>query len=170
MIMKYTILFTALLSVTGCAGIGGSDKPTRPSGSDARASCAVQSGTVLEVIDVTLEGPRAESQAIGAAIGGYAGSVATRGGGDLARLGGSVAGAAAGAVVGGTVNDLALTRPGTELVIAVSGSTVSIVQETDRRAEFQPGDQVWVIGLNEQYRHRNTRCDSGVRVLPQGKP
>jgi hypothetical protein len=66
-------------------------------------------------------------------------------------------------VVGDQVADVALDRDGIELVVNVNGRTVSVAQETDGNVDYQPGDSVWVIGSNSP----RSRCESGVRVLPQ---
>lgn len=157
------LLIVALLSGTvACAATD--DRPTHPSGRDARTGCPVHTGVVLDVIQVTLEGETNTARGIGGALGGYAGNQATKNSGSLERLGGSLAGAVAGVALGDVVSNVVLDRSGTELIIDVGGEALSVLQQTDSDVQFQTGDAVWVIGHNAQ---RRNACKNGIRVLPK---
>jgi outer membrane lipoprotein SlyB len=161
--MKKIIILTAAV-LAGCAG--GSLKPTVPGSEVGRTACPVTSGTVLQVVNVTIQGQTEIAQAGGAAVGGYVGNRALKESGDVAQVLGTVAGAAVGSVAGDAAGKTFLSRGGTELLITVNGSTVSLVQETDRNQPFKVGDSVWIIGeWNNTRSHSRDRCAGGLRAI-----
>lgn len=161
------------MSLQACAGtpVGGSDKPTVPSGGDARKACPTTQGTVLATTDVIIQGNVQAAQGVGAAVGGYAGHEAA-GDNDIAKVLGAVAGAALGTYTGDAVGNATLNKSGQELVVLIGNTSYTILQETDSRMSFSTGDTVWVIGdLSNRYsynRSTNTRCSNGIRVIKKG--
>jgi outer membrane lipoprotein SlyB len=162
------ITFGACLILTACAG--GSLKPTVPGQSDGRKACPTTEGTIIDIIDVTIEGPTEIAQGTGAAFGAYVGNRAAKDESDVVEALATGIGAVAGSMAGDAASKTVMSRAGVELMVYVGGTTHSIVQETDARQPYGVGDDVWVVGnLNPvtQSRYSNTQssCKSGIRVL-----
>lgn len=167
--MDVNKLFATLLmaaSTSACAG--GSLKPTVPDSGDARKACPVAEGTVIQVTDVTIEGNIEAAQAVGAGIGGYAGNRATKKENELVQIAATVAGAVVGSMAGDAAGKTALNKDGQELIVVINGKAHSIIQQTDGRASFVVGDDVWVIGdLSGRNRSANQNCRNGIRAIPK---
>ena len=156
------------LILSACAG--GSLKPTVPGQSDGRKACPTSEGTIIDIIDVTIEGPTEVAQGTGAAIGGYTANRAAKNESEVVEIVATVAGAAVGSLAGDMVSKNVLSRDGQELMVYVEGVTHSIVQETDINQPYAVGQDVWVVGnlttkqLGSRY-NTTPQCQSGIRVL-----
>lgn len=148
--MKHLMMVLCLLT-TACAG--GSLKPTDVNRSQSAKIQAVQQGTIIDIYAVTLKGNTETAQATGAVLGGYAANRAVRNENEATQVVVTVAGAAIGSMVGDTVSDIALDRPGINLIIQLdTGKTVSVTQESDARTSFTVGDSVYVINNGKTIR------------------
>lgn len=163
--MRTIFLLSFLL--TGC--VGGSLKPTVPDSGDARNTCDVSSGVIIDLVNVEIERNIEAAQAGGAALGGYIANEATDGSNDIAQAVATVAGAATGSALGNMIGQQVLNRDGVELLVDVNGSVVSIVQQDDPSVTFQKGDAVWVVGATSRARYNSKKCASGTRVLPRSE-
>ena len=156
------------LIFTACAG--GSLKPTVPGQSDGRRACPTSEGTIIDIIDVTIEGNTQVAQGAGAALGGYTANRAARNESEVVEIVATVAGAAVGSMAGDLVSKNVLSRDGQELMVFVDGVTHSIVQESDVNQPYAVGQDVWVVGnltankLGSRY-NTTPSCTSGIRVL-----
>ena len=156
------------LILSACAG--GSLKPTVPSQSDGRKACPTSEGTIIDIIDVTIEGNTQVAQGAGAAIGGYTANRAAKNESEVVEIVATVAGAAVGSMAGDMVSKNVLSRDGQELMVYVNGVTHSIVQESDINQPYSVGQDVWVVGnltankLGSRY-NNTPSCTSGIRVL-----
>ena len=156
------------LILSACAG--GSLKPTVPSQSDGRKACPTSEGTIIDIIDVTIEGNTEVAQGAGAALGGYTANRAAKNESEVVEIVATVAGAAVGSVAGDMVSKNVLSRDGQELMVYVNGVTHSIVQESDINQPYAVGQDVWVVGnltankLGSRY-NNTPSCTSGIRVL-----
>ena len=166
------ITFGACLILTACAG--GSLKPTVPGQSDGRKACPTSEGVIIDIVDVTIEGPTEIAQGTGAAIGGYTANRAAQGESEVVEIVATVAGAAVGSIAGNMISNNVMSRDGQELMVYVNGTTHSIVQQTDVNQPYSVGDDVWVVGyltpqknnLGGRYNQSNkSQCKSGIRVL-----
>jgi outer membrane lipoprotein SlyB len=119
---------------------------------DAQRSWTVRDGTVVQVVEATIEG---QSGIIGTYGGGYVGHEVGRtiGSGTGSGIAGAV-GAVAGAVVGRQAEKTATQKKAWELLVEMSGSgeTLAIVQPADQN--FNEGEKVRVY----------TRSDGSARV------
>ena len=158
----------ACLILTACAG--GSLKPTVPGQSDGRKACPTSEGTIIDIIDVTIEGNTEVAQGAGAAIGGYTANRAAKNESEVVEIVATVAGAAVGSMAGDAISKNVLSRDGQELMVFVDGVTHSIVQESDVNQPYVVGQDVWVVGnltankLGSRY-NNTPSCTSGIRVL-----
>ena len=156
------------LILSACAG--GSLKPTVPSQSDGRKACPTSEGTIIDIIDVTIEGNTEVAQGAGAALGGYTANRAAKNESEVVEIVATVAGAAVGSMAGDMVSKNVLSRDGQELMVYVNGVTHSIVQESDINQPYSVGQDVWVVGnltankLGSRY-NNTPSCTSGIRVL-----
>lgn len=156
------------LILSACAG--GSLKPTVPSQSDGRKACPTSEGTIIDIIDVTIEGNTQVAQGAGAALGGYTANRAAKNESEVVEIVATVAGAAVGSMAGDMVSKNVLSRDGQELMVYVNGVTHSIVQESDINQPYSVGQDVWVVGnlttkqLGSRY-NTTPQCQSGIRVL-----
>ena len=156
------------LILSACAG--GSLKPTVPGQADGRKACPTSEGTIIDIIDVTIEGNTEVAQGAGAAIGGYTANRAAKNESEVVEIVATVAGAAVGSVAGDMVSKNVLSRDGQELMVYVNGVTHSIVQESDINQPYSVGQDVWVVGnltankLGSRY-NNTPSCTSGIRVL-----
>lgn len=119
-----------MLAVTGCASsYGGGQVSSSTVGEVAR----VREGTVVSVMPIQIQankGNKILGTAIGAAIGGIAGSQI--GGGKEENAVGAIAGATVGGVLGNEVAKGTNTRPGYEYTIRLTnGDLISINQGAD---------------------------------------
>ena len=157
------------LLIAGCAG--GSQKPTVPSRDDGRRACPTAEGTIIDLVEVTIEGPTEIAQGTGAALGAYTANRAAKNESEVVEVLATAAGAAVGSVAGDMVSKNVLSRDGVELMVYVNGVTHSIIQETDQRQPFAVGQNVWVVGHLQQDRswgnryNQTSSCASGIRVL-----
>ena len=166
--VRSIICIAVSLVISGCAG--GSLKPTVPSQSDGRKACPTSEGTIIDIIDVTIEGNTEVAQGAGAALGGYTANRAAKNESEVVEIVATVAGAAVGSVAGDMVSKNVLSRDGQELMVYVNGVTHSIVQESDINQPYSVGQDVWVVGnltankLGSRY-NNTPSCTSGIRVL-----
>jgi outer membrane lipoprotein SlyB len=131
-------LLTAL-TLGGCAsGLGSNDY----SRNQARTVQQVQTGVVVEVRNVNIEGTKTPiGLGAGAVVGGLAGSQLGRGNGSIA---GAVLGAVAGGFAGSAVEEGVTRQKGLEITIRLdSGRTIAVTQGADKY--FRPGDRVRVL-------------------------
>ena len=169
--VRFITVIIACLIISGCAG--GSQKPTVPNRDDGRKACPTTEGTIIDMVEVTIEGPTEIAQGTGAALGGYTANRAAKNESEVVEIIATAAGAAVGSVAGDMVSKNVLSRDGVELMVYVGGTTHSIIQETDARQPYAVGQDVWVVGnLNpvKQTRYSSTyntqaNCKSGIRVL-----
>ena len=162
-------LCCACVLIVGCAG--SSQKPTVPSRDDGRKACPTAEGTIIDIIEVTIEGPTEIAQGTGAALGAYTANRAAKNESEVVEVIATAAGAAVGSVAGDLASKNILSRDGVELMVYVNGVTHSIIQETDQRQPFAVGDNVWVVGHLQPDRswgnryNQTSTCASGIRVL-----
>lgn len=155
--------------IAGCAG--GSQKPTVPSRDDGRKACPTAEGTIIDLVEVTIEGPTEIAQGTGAALGAYTANRAAKNESEVVEIIATAAGAAVGSVAGDMASKNILSRDGVELMVYVNGVTHSIVQESDVNQPYAVGQDVWVVGHLQQDRswgnryNQTSRCASGIRVL-----
>ena len=149
------------LILSACAG--GSLKPTVPGQSDGRKACPTSEGIIIDIIDVTIEGPTEIAQGAGAAFGGYVGNRAAQDESDVVEALATGIGAVAGSIAGDLTSKTVMSKSGQELMVYVNGTTHSIVQQTDARQPYGVGDDVWVVGSLSGGNH--SKCKSGIRVL-----
>ena len=155
--------------IAGCAG--GSQKPTVPSRDDGRKACPTAEGTIIDIVEVTIEGPTEIAQGTGAAFGGYIGNRAAKDESDVVEAIATGAGAVLGSMAGDAAAKNIMSRDGVELMVFVNGVTHSIVQESDNRQPYAVGDNVWVVGHLQPDRswgnryNQTSSCASGIRVL-----
>lgn len=129
----------AALTLSGCAsGLGSNDY----SRNQARTVQQVQTGVVVEVRNVNIEGTKTPiGLGAGAVVGGLAGSQLGRGNGSIA---GAVLGAVAGGFAGSAVEEGVTRQKGLEITIRLdSGRTIAVTQGADEY--FRPGDRVRVL-------------------------
>lgn len=168
MVRFITAVCVSLL-IAGCAG--GSQKPTVPSRDDGRKACPTAEGTIIDLVEVTIEGPTEIAQGTGAALGGYTANRAAKNESEVVEIIATAAGAAVGSVAGDMVSKNVLSRDGVELMVYVNGVTHSIIQESDVNQPYQVGQDVWVVGNLVQDRswgnryNQTSSCASGIRVL-----
>lgn len=153
--LRTTSILLLALSLTACAG--GNLRPTDVRQTEARTPEAVQQGTVVQVIEVTLRSKTEVAQGVGAAVGGYTANRAAKNSHEALQALATVAGAAVGSVVGDSVSDLALDKPGLNLIIELdTGKIIAVSQQTDTGVSFRNGDRVYLIGSG-----------NNIRILPK---
>ena len=133
------VAMVATLALSGCAsGLGSSDY----SRSQARTVQEVQTGVVMNVRNVRIEGTKTPVGTVaGAAVGGLAGSQVGGGNGQIA---GAVLGAVLGGVAGSAVEEKTTSQNGVEITVRLdSGRTIAVTQGADE--QFRVGDRVRVI-------------------------
>ena len=162
-------LCCACVLIVGCAG--SSQKPTVPSRDDGRHACPTAEGTIIDLVEVTIEGPTEIAQGTGAALGAYTANRAAKNESEVVEIIATAAGAAVGSVAGDITSKNILSRDGVELMVYVNGVTHSIIQESDINQPFKVGQDVWVVGNLVQDRswgnryNQTSQCASGIRVL-----
>jgi outer membrane lipoprotein SlyB len=139
-LIKLLIILLSILMIAGC--------PASKSGSvysreQARQTQYVETGRVVEVREVLLEGTKSDVGSLGgAAIGGIAGS--NIGGGRGAAIA-TILGAIAGGVAGAMVEEGVTQKTALEIVVRLdSGRTIAVVQ-TEDEITFQPNEPVRVL-------------------------
>ena len=168
MVRFITVIIASVL-IAGCAG--GSQKPTVPSRDDGRKACPTSEGTIIDMVEVTIEGPTEIAQGTGAALGAYTANRAAKNESEVVEIIATAAGAAVGSVAGDMVSKNVMSRDGVELMVYVDGVTHSIIQEWDNRQPYLVGQDVWVVGNLTQDRswgnryNQTSQCASGIRVL-----
>jgi len=160
MVRSFACIAVSLV-ISGCAG--GSLKPTVPGQSDGRKACPTSEGVIIDIIDVTIEGPTEIAQGAGAAFGGYVGNRAAKDESDVVEALATGIGVVAGSMAGDLTSKTVMSKSGQELMIYVNGTTHSIVQQTDARQPYSVGDDVWVVGSLSGGNY--SQCKSGIRVL-----
>ena len=148
MIKKIHILILlSILALGGCATGGFS--PDVVSRDAAAKSQYVQSGVVVSVRNVTIEGDRDSGNLFGSILGAIVGS--NIGGEDDETTGevGAVVGTAVGSVVGQNVGESLSRKAGVEIIIKLDTNEreISIVQEMPEDVDysFREGDKVRIV-------------------------
>lgn len=139
LLRKVLLLLLVAMIAVGCASSRSGKAYSRD---EARRVQSVQSGTVLAVQKVVIEGTKTP---VGAAAGAVIGGVAGRGAGDTTgdRVRGA-AGAVVGGVVGAAAEEGLTRRAGLEITVRLdNGETISVVQEADQK--FSVNDRVRVL-------------------------
>lgn len=129
----------ATFALSGCAsGLGSADYER----GQARTVQEVQTGVVVAVRTVKIEGTKSPVGTLGgAAVGGLAGSEV---GGGRGQIAGAVIGAVLGGVAGSAVEEHATSQTGLEITVKLdSGRTIAITQGADQ--QFRIGDRVSVL-------------------------
>jgi outer membrane lipoprotein SlyB len=148
MIKKIHILILiSILALGGCATGGFS--PDVVSRDAAAKSQYVQSGVVVSVRNVTIEGDRDSGNLFGSILGAIVGSNIGGEDDDTTRQVGAVVGTAAGSVVGQNVGESLSRKAGVEIIIKLDTNEreISIVQEMpeDVNYSFRAGDKVRIV-------------------------
>ena len=148
MIKKIHILMLlSILALGGCATGGFS--PDVVSRDAAAKSQYVQSGVVVSVRNVTIEGDRDSGNLFGSILGAIVGSNIGGEDDDTTRQVGAVVGTAAGSVVGQNVGESLSRKAGVEIIIKLDTNEreISIVQEMPEDVDysFRAGDKVRIV-------------------------
>ena len=148
MIKKIHILILiSILALGGCATGGFS--PDVVSRDAAAKSQYVQSGVVVSVRNVTIEGDRDSGNLFGSILGAIVGSNIGGEDDDTTRQVGAVVGTAAGSVVGQNVGESLSRKAGVEIIIKLDTNEreISIVQEMPENVNysFRAGDEVRIV-------------------------
>ena len=148
MIKKIHILILlSILALGGCATGGFS--PDVVSRDAAAKSQYVQSGVVVSVRNVTIEGDRASGNLFGSILGAIVGSNIGGDDDETTREVGAVVGTAVGSVVGQNVGESLSRKAGIEIIIKLDTNEreISIVQEMPEDVDysFRAGDKVRIV-------------------------
>ena len=148
MIKKIHILILlSILALGGCATGGFS--PDVVSRDAAAKSQYVQSGVVVSVRNVTIEGDRDSGNLFGSILGAIVGSNIGGEDDETTREVGAVVGTAVGSVVGQNVGESLSRKAGVEIIIKLDTNEreISIVQEMpeDVYYSFRAGDKVRIV-------------------------
>ena len=148
MIKKIHILILlSILALGGCATGGFS--PDVVSRDAAAKSQYVQSGVVVSVRNVTIEGDRDSGNLFGSILGAIVGSNIGDEDDDTTREVGAVVGTAVGSVVGQNVGESLSRKAGVEIIIKLDTNEreISIVQEMPENVNysFRAGDKVRIV-------------------------
>ena len=148
MIKKIHILILlSILALGGCATGGFS--PDVVSRDAAAKSQYVQSGVVVSVRNVTIEGDRDSGNLFGSVLGAIVGSNIGGEDDETTREVGAVVGTAVGSVVGQNVGESLSRKAGVEIIIKLDTNEreISIVQEVpeDIDYSFRAGDKVRIV-------------------------
>ena len=141
------IVLLSLLALGGCATGGFS--PDVVSRDAAGKSQYVQSGTIVSIKKVTIEGDRESGNIFGSILGAIVGS--NIGGEDdqTTQEVGAVVGTAVGSVVGQEASERISRKEGLEIIVKLDSNEreISIVQElsTDPDYAFSVGDEVRIV-------------------------
>ena len=148
MIKKIHILILlSILALGGCATGGFS--PDVVSRDAAAKSQYVQSGVVVSVRNVTIEGDRDSGNLFGSILGAIVGSNIGGEDDETTREVGAVVGPAVGSVVGQNVGESLSRKAGVEIIIKLDTNEreISIVQEMPEDVDysFRAGDKVRIV-------------------------
>ena len=148
MIKKIHILILlSILALGGCATGGFS--PDVVSRDAAAKSQYVQSGVVVSVKNVTIEGDRDSGNLFGSILGAIVGSNIGGDDDETTREVGAVVGTAVGSVVGQNVGESLSRKAGVEIIIKLDTNEreISIVQEMPEDVDysFRAGDKVRIV-------------------------
>jgi len=148
MIKKIHILILlSILALGGCATGGFS--PDVVSRDAAATSQYVQSGVVVSVRNVTIEGDRGSGNLFGSILGAIVGSNIGGDDDETTREVGAVVGTAVGSVVGQNVGESLSRKAGVEIIIKLDTNEreISIVQEMPEDVDysFRAGDKVRIV-------------------------
>ena len=148
MIKKIHILILlSILALGGCATGGFS--PDVVSRDAAAKSQYVQSGVVVSVRNVTIEGDRAGGNLFGSVLGAIVGSNIGGEDDETTQQVGAVVGTAVGSVVGQNVGESLSRTAGVEIIIKLDTNEreISIVQEMPEDVDysFRAGDKVRIV-------------------------
>ena len=148
MIKKIHILILlSILALGGCATGGFS--PDVVSRDAAAKSQYVQSGVVVSVRNVTIEGDRDSGNLFGSILGAIVGSNIGGEDDETTREVGAVFGTAVGSVVGQNVGESLSRKAGVEIIIKLDTNEreISIVQEMPEDVDysFRAGDKVRIV-------------------------
>tara|TARA_B100000073_G_C23585504_1_gene514092 strand:- start:107 stop:589 length:483 start_codon:yes stop_codon:yes gene_type:complete len=148
MIKKIHILILlSILALGGCATGGFS--PDVVSRDAAAKSQYVQSGVVVSVRNVTIEGDRDGGNLFGSILGAIVGSNIGGEDDETTREVGAVVGTAVGSVVGQNVGESLSRKAGVEIIIKLDTNEreISIVQEMPEDVDysFRAGDKVRIV-------------------------
>lgn len=148
MIKKIHILILlSILALGGCATGGFS--PDVVSRDAAAKSQYVQSGVVVSVRNVTIEGDRNSGNLFGSILGAIAGSNIGGEDDETTQQVGAVVGTAVGSVVGQNVGESLSRKAGVEIIIKLDTNEreISIVQEMPEDVDysFRAGDKVRIV-------------------------
>jgi len=148
MIKKIHILILlSILALGGCATGGFS--PDVVSRDAAAKSQYVQSGVVVSVRNVTIEGDRDSGNLFGSILGAIVGSNIGDEDDETTREVGAVVGTAVGSVVGQNVGESLSRKAGVEIIIKLDTNEreISIVQEMPEDVDysFRAGDKVRIV-------------------------
>ncbi|HEX7012230.1 MAG TPA: glycine zipper 2TM domain-containing protein [Steroidobacteraceae bacterium] len=148
--MRYRVLlFAAALALAACSSNRGGNVY---SPYDAGRPWTVQTATVLQVTEATIEGRESSLGTIGGGLIGYALGESV-GGGSGSNIAAAV-GAVAGAVAGSKASKLATQQKAWEIL-------VELEQGAETLAIVQPADQAFVVGEKVRV---YTRADGAARV------
>ena len=142
-----SIILISILALGGCATGGFS--PDVVSRDAAGKSQYVQSGTIVSIKKVTIEGDRESGNNFGSILGAIVGS--NIGGEDdqTTQEVGAVVGTAVGSVVGQEASERISRKEGLEIIVKLDSNEreISIVQElsTDPDYAFSVGDEVRIV-------------------------
>ena len=148
MIKKIHIfILLSILALGGCATGGFS--PDVVSRDAAAKSQYVQSGVVVSVRNVTIEGDRARGNLFGSVLGAIVGSNIGGEDDETTQQVGAVVGTAVGSVVGQNVGESLSRKAGVEIIIKLDTNEreISIVQEMPEDVDysFRAGDKVRIV-------------------------
>ena len=143
----HILILLSILALGGCATGGFS--PDVVSRDAAAKSQYVQSGVVVSVRNVTIEGDRDSGNLFGSILGAIVGSNIGGEDDETTREVGAVVGTAVGSVVGQNVGESLSRKAGVEIIIKLDTNEreISVVQEMpeDVGYSFRAGDKVRIV-------------------------
>ena len=143
----HILILLSILALGGCATGGFS--PDVVSRDAAAKSQYVQSGVVVSVRNVTIEGDRAGGNLFGSVLGAIVGSNIGGEDDETTQQVGAVVGTAVGSVVGQNVGESLSRKAGVEIIIKLDTNEreISIVQEMPEDVDysFRAGDKVRIV-------------------------
>ena len=143
----HVLILLSILALGGCASGGFS--PDVVSRDAAAKSQYVQSGVVVSVRNVTIEGDRDSGNLFGSILGAIVGSNIGGEDDETTREVGAVVGTAVGSVVGQNVGESLSRKAGVEIIIKLDTNEreISIVQEMPEDVDysFRAGDKVRIV-------------------------